>query len=253
MNLQKLYSYTRQAIDDYAMIQDGDRIAVGLSGGKDSLTLLYALHGLKSFYPDTFTIQAVTVDLGLGHFDLTAVAALCSKLQLPHTIVKTNIGEILFEARKEKNPCSLCAKMRKGAFNHKVLELGCNKIAYAHHKDDLIETMLMSLLHEGRFYAFPPITYLEKTGLTLIRPLIYTPEAQIKSFVSRHQLPVCKSPCPIDGRTKRQYAKELVKQLADQTPGAKESLYSAIINGGISDWPPKTERYERYGKRTSLS
>ena len=154
MKLQQLLSYTRRAVDDYEMIEDGDKIAIGISGGKDSLTLLYALHGLKRFYPKKFEIYAVTVDLGFEIQDFDKIRALCDKLEVPYTIVKTDIADIIFNQRKESNPCSLCAKMRKGALNEEMKRLGCNKIAYAHHKDDIVETMLMSLIFEGRFHSF---------------------------------------------------------------------------------------------------
>ena len=173
MKLQRLLSLTRQAVDDYALIDSGDKIAVGISGGKDSLTLLYALHGLKRFYPNEFELSAITVDLGFENFDLSPVRSLCSELSVPFTVVPTDIGKILFETRKESNPCALCAKMRKGALNETAKQMGCNKIAYAHHRDDLIETMLLSLIYEGRFYAFSPKTFLDRTELTVIRPMIY--------------------------------------------------------------------------------
>ena len=158
MKLQQLYSYTRRAIDTWQMIDDGDRIAIGVSGGKDSLTMLYALKGLQRFYPKHFELEAITVDLGLGNFNMDPVKRLCDELDIHYTIVPTEIGPIIFDHLREKNPCSLCAKMRKGALNNKALELGCNKIAYGHHRDDLVETMLMSLIYEGHFYAFPPVT-----------------------------------------------------------------------------------------------
>ena len=151
MKLQRLLSLTRQAVDDYSLIRSGDKIAVGVSGGKDSLTLLYALHGLKRFYPESFELCAITVDLGFENFDVSPIRALCEELSIEYTVVPTEIGSILFDTRKETNPCSLCAKMRKGALNEAAIRLGCNKIAYAHHKDDLIETMLLSLIYEGRF------------------------------------------------------------------------------------------------------
>ena len=163
MKLQQLMSYTRRAIDDYNMIQDGDRIAIGISGGKDSLTLLYALHGLQRFYPKKFDLEAITVDLGHPGFDVSGIHSLCETMGVPYTVVKTEIARIVFDERNEKNPCSLCAKMRKGALNDTVKKLGCNKIAYAHHKDDIVETMMMSLIYEGHFYSFPPITHLDRT------------------------------------------------------------------------------------------
>ena len=153
MKLQKLMSLVRKAIDEYQLIEEGDRIALGISGGKDSLTLLYALGGLRRFYPKHFELQAITVSLGFPEFDLKPIRALCEDLEVPYTVVDTQIGQIIFQDRKETNPCSLCAKMRKGAFNEKAKELACNKIAYAHHKDDVIETMLLSLIYEGRFYS----------------------------------------------------------------------------------------------------
>jgi tRNA 2-thiocytidine biosynthesis protein TtcA len=239
MKLQRLLSYTRRAVDDYHMIEDGDRIAVGISGGKDSLTLLYALHGLKRFYPKKFEIEAITVDLGFPGFDLSGVHNLCSELNVPYTVVPTQIGEIIFKERKESNPCSLCAKMRKGAFNEKAKALGCNKIAYAHHRDDIVETMLLSLIFESRFHSFSPYTYLDRMDVTVIRPLMYVPEADVIGFRNLMQLPVCKSPCPADGYTKRQYAKDLLKQLNEDHPGTTDRMFSAVINGAIPGWPQK--------------
>ena len=203
MKLQRLLSLLRQAIDQYQMIENGDHIAIGISGGKDSLTLLYGLSQLQKFYPKHFTLSAITVDMGLDTMNLEPIKALCADFNVPYEIISTEIVKILFEARKESNPCALCAKMRKGALNQKALELGCNKIAYAHHKDDLIETALMSLLYEGRFYAFPPVTHLDRTDLTVIRPLMLVSEADVKGFRNKYQLPVCKNPCPMDGHTHR--------------------------------------------------
>ena len=239
MKLQQLMSQTRRAIDDYGMIHTGDKIAIGISGGKDSLTLLYALHGLQRFYPEKFDLEAITVDLGNPDFDLSHIRHLCETMQIPYTVVKTEIAQIVFEERKEKNPCSLCAKMRKGALNDAVRKLGCNKIAYAHHKDDIVETMMMSLIYEGHFYSFPPITHLDRTDLTVIRPLMYVSEADVKGFCRKYQLPVVKSPCPADGYTKRQYVKDLLRKLNLENPGVKERIFSAIINGNISDWTPR--------------
>ena len=239
MKLQQLMSYTRRAIDDYGMIQSGDKIAIGLSGGKDSLTLLYALHGLQRFYPEKFDLEAITVDLGHPAFDVSGIRQLCENMGVPYTVVKTEIAQIVFDERKEKNPCSLCAKMRKGALNDAIKKLGCNKIAYAHHKDDIVETMMMSLIYEGHFYSFPPITHLDRTDLTVIRPLMYVYEADVKGFCNKYQLPVVKSPCPADGYTKRQYVKDMLRKLNQENPGVKERMFSAIVNGNIPDWTPK--------------
>lgn len=241
MKLQRLLSLTRQAVDAYGLIESGDRIAVGISGGKDSLTLLYALHGLKRFYPKPFKLYAITVDLGFeGIMDVSPVKSLCEQLSVPYTIVSTDIGKILFQARQESNPCALCAKMRKGALNQAALNLNCNKIAYAHHKDDVIETMLLSLIYEGRFYSFSPRTYLDRTELTVIRPMIYVNEADVIGFKNKYHLPVCKNPCPVDGHTKREYVKKTIKHLEQENPGSKERMFHAIINGNIPGWPPDT-------------
>ena len=236
MKLQQLYSHVRKAVDDYHMIDDHDKIAVGISGGKDSLTLLYALNGLKRFYPHPFEIHAVTVDLGFDNLNLTKIQALCEELDVEYSIVKTDIAQIIFEDRKEKNPCSLCAKMRKGALNEAVKKAGCNKVAYAHHKDDVVVTMLMSLIYEGRFHTFSPVTYLDRMDLTVIRPLIYMNEADVIGFVHKYEIPVVKSPCPADGYTKRQYAEELLAQLNKENPGVKERMFSAIQNGSMEGW-----------------
>lgn len=228
MKLQKLYSYTRKAIDDYEMINEGDKIAIGISGGKDSLTLLYALSGMRRFYPKKYELAAISADLGLGIQNMDKIKELCDSLEVPFYIEKTEIGNIVFDVRKEKNPCSLCAKMRKGALNNKALELGCNKIAYAHHKDDIIETMMMSLIYEGRINSFAPVTHLEKTGLYVIRPMMYVSEAEVIGFKNKYQLPVAKNPCPVDGHTKREYIKKLISEINKENPGVKERMFTAI-------------------------
>ena len=238
MRLQQVLSYVRRAADDYHMIQEGDRIAVGISGGKDSLTLLYALHGLQRFYPQHFELHAVTVDLGFQNLDLSRIESICrDELQIPYTIVKTDIADVIFEQRKEANPCSLCAKMRKGALNDAIKKEGCNKVAYAHHKDDVVETMLMSLIFEGRFHTFSPVTYLDRTGITVIRPLLYMNEADVIGFVNKNQVPVVKSPCPADGHTKREYVKQLLRQLNLENPGVTERMFTAITTGNLQGWP----------------
>lgn len=242
MKLQQVLSNIRKAVDDYQMIEDGDRIAVGISGGKDSLTLLNGLHGLKRFYPKHFELYAVTVDLGFQNLNLSAIQSMCEQLEVPYTIVKTDIANIVFEERKESNPCSLCAKMRKGALNDAIKQAGCNKVAYAHHKDDVVETMLMSLIYEGRFHTFSPVTYLDRTDITVIRPLIYMNEVDVIGYVNKHQIPVVKSPCPADGYTKREYVKELLRHLNQENPGVKERMFTAIQNG-----------MESYGKEQKLS
>ena len=218
------------------MIAQNDKIAIGVSGGKDSLTLLYALSGLKQFYPKKFDLVAISVDLGFGIQEFAQIKHLCDELLIPLYVVPTEINQIVFNQRKESNPCSLCAKMRKGALNEKAKELGCNKIAYAHHKDDMIETMLLSLIYEGRFHTFSPVTYLERMKLYVIRPLMFISEAEIIGFKNRMRLPVAKNPCPADGHTKREYVKKLLQQLNKENPGVKERMFSAIIHGSIKDW-----------------
>lgn len=239
MKLPQLLSLTRKAVDEYQMIETGDRIAVGISGGKDSLTMLYALHGLRRFYPHSFELHAVTVDLGYEKSDFSRIRDLCESLEVPYTVVPTEISRIIFEERKESNPCSLCAKMRKGALNQAVKELGCNKVAYAHHRDDLIETMLLSLIYEGRFFCFSPRTYLDRMDLTVIRPLMFVSEADIIGFRNKYDLPTEKNPCPADGYTRRQYVKELLADLNRQNPGVKERMFSAVLNGNIKGWPKR--------------
>ncbi len=236
MKLQKLYSYTRRAIDDYNMISDGDKIAVGISGGKDSLALLYALAGLKHFYPKRFDLIAVTVDLGFDNLDLSGIQRLCDELEVPYHIIKTDIAQIIFEERKEENPCSLCSKMRKGSLNEYVKSLGYDKVAYAHHKDDVVETMLLSLMYEGRFHCFAPVTFLDRMEVTVIRPLIYVHEADVKGFVRRYDVPVVKSPCPADGNTKREYAHRLLQDMIKDNPGVKNRMFTAITESNIKGW-----------------
>lgn len=236
MKLQQVLSYIRRAVDDYQMIATNDHIAVGISGGKDSLTLLYGLHGLMRFYPKPFQIHAVTVDLGFDNLDLGKIKELCKSLEIPYTIVKTDIADIIFHQRKESNPCSLCAKMRKGALNEAIKAAGCNKVAYAHHKDDVVETMLLSLIYEGRFHTFSPVTYLDRMDLTVIRPLMYMNEADVIGFIHKNNVPVVKSPCPADGYTRREYVKNLLKSLNRENPGVKERMFTAIQNSAMGGW-----------------
>lgn len=236
MKLQRLMSLTRKAVDDYNMINNGDKIAVGISGGKDSLTLLYALSKMRNFYPKKYDIVAITIDLGFECFDLSRIEALCKELDVEYHIIKTQIKDIVFDERKETNPCSLCAKMRKGAFNDAAQSLGCNKAAYAHHKDDVIDTMLMSLIYEGRFHTFAPVTYLDKSDVTLIRPLIYVNECDVVGFEHLYNLPVTKNPCPADGVTKREYVRDLIKQINADSPGLRERLFHAVTDSPLKEW-----------------
>ena len=234
MKLQKLLSLTRQAIDEYGMIQENDKIAVGISGGKDSLTLLYALSCLRKFYPHKFDIVAVTVELGFDNLNLDGIRKFCQERDVEYDVIKSQIAEVVFHIREESNPCSLCAKMRKGALNDAVKELGCNKVAYAHHKDDLLESMMMSFLFEGRIHTFAPVTYLDRSGITVIRPLLFLYEGDVKGFVKEYHLPVVKSPCPVDGSTKREDVKNLIGEINHQYPGAKARMIRAVLDDVVN-------------------
>ncbi len=231
--MQKLLSYLRRGVDDYNMINEGDKITVGVSGGKDSLALLYALAKLRDFYPKKFELCAVTLSMGYEEMNFDKVAQLCEDLDVQYVLKKTDIAQILFEIRKETNPCSLCAKMRRGALHDAALELGSHKVALGHHNDDALETFMLSLVYEGRVNCFSPVTYLDRKDITLIRPLLYAPENYISGFARRYDLPVVKNLCPADKHTKREYVKNLVKQLEYENPGFKTRLFTAIENGKV--------------------
>ena len=233
--MQKILSYMRRAIDDYSMIEDGDRIAVGVSGGKDSTTLLMGLAALKRFYPKKFELEAITLDMGFEGANFAPIAELCHEIGVNYTVVKTDIKTVVFDIREESNPCALCSKMRKGALNEKALELGCKKIALGHHNEDVIETFFLSLFYEGRLNCFSPVTYLDRKGVTLIRPMIYTPEKIVKSFVKANDIPVVKNPCPADGNTKREKMKEFVAQSQREDKGFKERVFGAVTRG-LDNW-----------------
>ena len=234
--MQKMMGLMRRCIDDYHMIEAGDRIAVGVSGGKDSLTLLTVLAALRAYYPKPFALEALSIDMGLGGMDFAPVEALCRELDVPFTIRHTEIGKIIFDYRKEKNPCSMCAKMRRGALNDLILEHGCNKVALGHHFDDAVETMLMSLLYEGRIGCFEPVTYLSRTGVTQIRPMLYVGEQAIEHFAARMQLPVGHNTCPADKHTKRQEVKELIVTLQAQYPDLKTKIFGAMQRLPLPKW-----------------
>ncbi len=239
MQLQQVLSLVRRACDDYNMIEDGDKIAVGISGGKDSLTLLTALAHMRRFYPKKYELVAITIDLGFNNLNLDKITEFCKNLDVEYVIVKTDIAQIVFEERKEKSPCSLCAKMRKGALNDAMKAKGVNKIAYAHHKDDVVDTMMMSLIYEGRFHTFAPVTYLDRTDLHVIRPLIYMNEADVIGFVNKNNIPVVKSPCPVDKHTKREYVKDLLNDLNRENPGVKQRMFTAIKDSNLNGWTNK--------------
>ena len=232
-DIQRILSHVRKAVEEYSMIEDGDRIAVGISGGKDSLALLCALAHLRIFLKKEFTIIAVTIDMGFEGADFSAIARLCEELEVEYKVIPTQIYEIIFNVRKEKNPCSLCARMRRGALHDGAKELGCNKIALGHHFDDVVETFMLNLFFEGRIGAFAPVTYLSRKDLTLIRPLIYTKEKEIKSFASKELLPVTKSPCPADGHTERARMKEYLALFDREHPGLYNRIVGAIQRGEV--------------------
>jgi len=233
--MQRILSYMRRAVYDYGMIQDGEKIAVGVSGGKDSVTMLMALAALRRFYPNKFELEAITLDMGFDGADFSPIADLCKQLGVNYTLVKTDIKAVVFDIRKETNPCALCAKMRKGALNEKALELGCKKVALGHHNEDVIETFFLSLFYEGRLNCFSPVTYLDRKGVTLVRPLVYTPEKLIKSFANANNVPIVKNPCPADGNTKREKMKEFVLQQHAEDKGFKERVFGAIVRG-LDGW-----------------
>ena len=241
--MQKLIGLVRRCVEDYRMIQAGDRIGVGVSGGKDSLALLVFLAELKKYFPAPFYLEAITIDMGLG-MDYSGIEALCRELDVPFTLVKTEIAPIIFDHRKEKNPCSMCAKMRRGALNQTLLEHNLNKLALGHHYDDAVETFMMSLLFEGRISCFQPVTDLDRTGIIQIRPMLYIHEKTVDSFAERQHLPVLENRCPVDKITKRAEVKELIYQLSATYPDLKERIFGAMQRYPLPEWEPKG-RYKR--------
>ena len=244
--MNKILSLTRRCVEDYEMIQPGDCIAVGVSGGKDSLLLLVALAKLREFYPVPYTVEAITLDMGAADgrpgMDFSPIAELCRELDVPYTIIKSEIQHIIFDLRKEKNPCSMCAKMRRGALHGAMQERGITKIALGHHYDDAIETFFMSLVFEGRLSCFQPVTFLDRTGITQIRPLLYCGENLIRHTAQRLELPVVENPCPADGNTKRQEIKELVYELQGRYPGLKGRAFGAMQRLPLPEWGPVEHR-----------
>jgi tRNA(Ile)-lysidine synthase TilS/MesJ len=231
--MKRILSYVRRGIDDYGMIKEGDKIAVGVSAGKDSLALLCAMAELRRFYPIPFELCAVTVDMGFEGMELTPIKEFCETLGVEYHIVPTQISKIIFDVRKEKNPCSLCAKMRRGALYNHAKQLGCTSVALGHHFDDVVETFMLNLFFEGRLGCFQPVTYLSNTDITLIRPMIYMPEKDIRYFASKNVLPIIKSPCPADGNTEREDMKRLLHDLERENKGLRYRIFGAIQRGEI--------------------
>lgn len=232
-HMKRVLSYVRRAVDDYEMIHEGDRVAVGVSAGKDSLTLLCALAELRRFYPKLFTLQAITVDMGFEGTDFSEIQKLCDELEVPYTIIPTQISTVIFDVRKEKNPCSLCAKMRRGALYNGAKALGCDSVALGHHFDDVVETFMLNLFYEGRIGCFQPVTYLSNTDIHMIRPMIYMPEKDVRYFASKVGLPVVKSKCPADGNTEREEMKKLLARLERENKGLRYRIFGAIQRGEI--------------------
>ncbi len=241
--MQKLVGLVRRCVEDYKMIEAGDRIGVGVSGGKDSLALLVLLAELQKYNHNSFALEAITVDMGLG-MDFRGVEALCKEIEVPFHLVKTEIGPIIFDHRKEKNPCSMCAKMRRGALNQALLDLGLNKLALGHHYDDAVETFMMNLIYEGRIGCFQPVTDLDRTGIVQIRPMLYIHERTLDSFATRKALPVLHNRCPVDKHTKREEIKHLVYELSATYPDLKERIFGAMQRLPLAEWEPQG-RYKR--------
>lgn len=241
--MQKLMGLVRRCVEDYHMIDAGDKIAVGVSGGKDSLALLVLLAGLRSYYNKPFSLEAITIDMGLG-MDYGGIRQLCRELDVPYTIINTEIAPIIFDHRKEKNPCSMCSKMRRGALNQALLDRGCNKLALGHHYDDAVETFLMSLIFEGRISCFQPVTNLDRTGVIQIRPMLYIHEKTVDHFAKQQNLPVLTNRCPVDKHTKREEVKDLIFDLVKTYPDLKERIFGAMQRYPLAAWEPQG-RYKR--------
>lgn len=236
--MNKFTGLVRRCVEDYKMIEEGETIAVGVSGGKDSVALLCALNNLRQYYPKRFELHAVTLSMGFAGMDFTPIAELCRTLGVPFTLRESELGKLIFEERKEKNPCALCAKMRRGALNDLCSELNIRKIALAHHYDDAVETFLLSLVYEGRIGCFQPVTYMSRTGITQIRPLLYVGEGTVKSLVVRHSLPVVENVCPMNGNSKREVVKALLKTLSAQYPDLKTKIFGAMQRYPLEGWEP---------------
>ena len=234
--MQQILSYMRKAIEDYNMIEDGDKIAVALSGGKDSMTMLMGFKALQRFYPKKFSIIAVSINPGFDFFNKDFLYNICKEIGVPLFIEDTNIKEIVFDVRKEKNPCSLCANFRRGALNSVAIREGCNKIALGHNEDDVLETFLLNLLYTGSINTFAPVSYMDRSKITLIRPLIYAPEKYIKKFIRKNEISVMPKSCPMDGYSKREDMKNLIISFQKDIPQIRANLYGAIKRSNIKGW-----------------
>lgn len=236
MDIKRILSYTRRAVDNYNMIDTGDRIAVGVSGGKDSLTLLAALAHLRKFYPKKFEIEAISIDMGFEGADFSKIQKFCDALEVNFHVIPTQISQVIFDVRKEDSPCSLCSRMRRGALNDAAEELKCNKVALGHHKDDVIETFFMNIFFAGSITTFSPVTFLDRSGITCIRPLIYAPEKDIKYFSSKENLPTLPKLCKADGFTQRENVKKRLFEIEKKIPDVKNKIFAAIERAEISGY-----------------
>ena len=236
--MQKILAYMRKAIHEFDLIHDGDRICVGVSGGKDSMVMLYGLSLLKRFIGIDYDMVGLTLDPGFGgkKGDYSSISDFCKEHSIEYHVVETQIGEIVFDVRNEPNPCSLCARMRRGALHNETKNLGCNKIALGHNYDDAVETFIMNLFTEGRIGCFAPTNYLSRKEITLIRPLVFAPEKAIRSAANRNQLPIVKSVCPADGHTNRQKTKDFLDSMERSDKGFKDRIFGAMRRGNIDGW-----------------
>ncbi len=237
--MRRMLSYVRRAVDDYNMIEDGDRIAVGISGGKDSLTLLEVLSEMRIFYPKRYELVAITVDMGFEGSDYSEVAEFCRRLNIKYIVEKTDIAKIIFDIRKESNPCSLCSKMRRGSLHSAAIAAGCNKVALGHHFDDAVETFMMNLFFEGRLGCFSPKSYLSNSKLWLIRPMLYATEKDVKYFSGKRALPVVTSLCPEDHATEREKMKNLLAELEKNNKGLRHRIFNAMCKNEIDGFKLK--------------
>lgn len=236
--MQRILSHVRKAIEEYKMIEEKDKIAVCLSGGKDSITLLRALKALQRFYPKKFELIAVSIDPGFEFFDTKFLQKICDDVEIPLFIEKSNAKEIVFDIRKEKNPCSLCANLRRGVINSIAIREGCNKIALGHNQDDVLETFLLNLFYTGNIGTFSPVSYMDRSKITLIRPLVYTPEKEIKRFIRKNDFEVMQKVCPMDGTSKREDMKQMIFSLTKTIPMVRANLFGAIQRN-LNDWKIK--------------
>lgn len=234
--MQKILGYLRKAIEHYNMIDEGDKIAVALSGGKDSITLLMGLKALQRFYPKHFELIAISVNPGFEFFDTSFLKELCSNLGIEFVEAESHIKEIVFDIRKERSPCSLCANLRRGILNSTAIEYGCNKLALGHNEDDVLETFFLNMFYAGNLSTFAPVSYMDRSKITLIRPLIYAPEKEIRKFIKRENIQVMPKNCPMDGVSKREDMKEMLYKLSVKIPNVRANLIGAIKRAGINGW-----------------